>query len=77
MQDHLTAHELSRQALEFSENAHRQSQVAIAGHHAQLTRHQAVAAIAHEIWESRGRREGAATEDWLRAEEKLGHPTRS
>jgi len=62
-EDHLTGHEMTRQAQEhsprdFEETRHKPT-------------HQEIAALAHELWVERGSPEGSAEEDWLKAEEQL------
>jgi hypothetical protein len=72
-EDHLSASELSRQALEHSETAHQHTVQA----HEGVTSfgHDQIAARAYEIWQSRGRPEGSAEEDWFQAAKELraGH----
>jgi Protein of unknown function (DUF2934) len=64
-QDHLTGHEHSRQALEHSQKAHQHTLgIAPFGH-------DEIAALAHELWEARGRPEGSPQEDWFQAAEEL------
>jgi hypothetical protein len=65
-QDHLTGHELSRQALEHSQTAHQQTQ-----HGVTAFGHDEIAARAHELWIARGRPEGSPEEDWFRATAEL------
>ena len=68
--DHLTAHELSRQALESSENAHRQTHTTTV-HGLETFGHREIAALAHELWQARGCPEGSSDEDWFRAVKEL------
>ena len=67
-QEHLTGAEQSRQALEHSEGAHRQTSqsdgIATFGH-------REIAARAEELWRARGCPEGSPEEDWFRAAEQL------
>jgi hypothetical protein len=63
-QDHLTGHELSRQALEHSQHAHENT--AKFGH-------KEIAARAHELWLSRGSPEGSPETDWFQAVKELHH----
>jgi Protein of unknown function (DUF2934) len=64
-QDHLTAGELSRQALEHSHSAYVHSKAA-----SELGNHD-IAALAHELWQARGRPDGSPEEDWHQAVEQL------
>jgi len=61
-QDHLTGHEHSRQALEYSQHAHENT--TMFGHHE-------IAARAHQLWQARGCPEGSSEVDWFRAAEEL------
>jgi hypothetical protein len=67
-QDHLTGHELSRQALDVSREACRLEH-ASAG--AETFGHREIEALAHELWKSRGCPEGSADEDWFHAVKEL------
>jgi hypothetical protein len=67
-QEHLTAHELSRQALDFSRDAEHQPHPS-AG--AQTFGHDDIAALAHELWQARGCPEGSSEEDWFHAVKEL------
>ena len=69
-QDHLTGHELSRQVLEQSHNAHRYTQAATAGHVIAFG-HEDIAALAHKLWQARGCPDGSPQEDWFHAAEEL------
>jgi hypothetical protein len=74
-QDHLTGHELSQQALEDSQDAHRHTQASATGHGgahgvAQFG-HDDIAALAHKLWQARGCPEGSPEEDWFHAAEQL------
>lgn len=70
-QDHLTGHEHSRRALEYSERAHRRSQEIASEHGVAASCHSDVAALAYELWAGRGRPTGSPQEDWFRAEKAL------
>ncbi len=72
-QEHLTGHEQTRQAHEHSvglaekeTNGH-----APVGHGIETFGHAEIAALAHELWEQRGRPEGSPEEDWYRAAQEL------
>jgi hypothetical protein len=65
-QDHLTGHELSRQALEHSHAAPERTQHGVA-----TFGHAEIAARAYEIWLANGCPEGSAEADWFRAAEEL------
>jgi hypothetical protein len=71
MQDHLTGHELSRQALEDSHNAHEHAQETTMGHGVAAFGHEDIAALAHQLWRARGCPEGSPEEDWFHAAEQL------
>ncbi len=62
--DHLSGHEMSRQALEHSLHAHRQTQSISFGH-------EKISALAHKLWQARGCPIGSPHEDWLHALEIL------
>jgi hypothetical protein len=68
--DHLTGHEHSRQALEQSQNAHRYTQAAAAGH-VRAFGHDDIAALAFQLWQARGCPDGSPQEDWFHAAEQL------
>jgi hypothetical protein len=70
-QDHLTGHEHSRQAMEHSQGAHRDSQTTTSGHGIAAFGHDEIAALAHELWQERGRPDGSPEEDWFRAAREL------
>jgi hypothetical protein len=70
-QDHLTGHEHSRQALEDSHDAHRQTQAAATEHGIAPFGHDEIAALAHKLWEARGCPDGSPQEDWFHAAEEL------
>jgi hypothetical protein len=70
-QDHLTAHEQTRKALEHSEHSHRDSQTATVGHGIAAFGHADIEALAYELWQARGCPDGSPEEDWFRAAEQL------
>jgi dihydrodipicolinate synthase/N-acetylneuraminate lyase len=70
-QEHLTAHEQSRQALEYSHEAHSKTHAIVHGHSLDASEHAKIAARAHELWQARGCPEGSADEDWSRAVKEL------
>jgi len=70
-EEHLTGHEHSRQALEHSQEAHQQTQSAAAGHGIAAFGHNDIAALAYELWRSRGCPEGSPGEDWFNAAKEL------
>lgn len=61
-QDHLTAHESSRYALENTLGAQAHSRQA-----SEEFGHSEIAAAAHLLWEDRGRPPGSAEQDWFDA----------
>ncbi len=65
--EHLSGHEQSRLAYEYSRQAHQQTQNL-------RYEHAEIAAMAHKLWEARGCPEGSAHEDWLHAIEVLRDP---
>lgn len=70
-QDHLTGHELSRRALEHSEQAHQHTQATVGAHGIPTFGHNDIAALAYELWRARGCPDGSPEEDWFRAAEEL------
>ena len=70
-QDHLTGHELSRQALEHSQDAHQHTRTAAAAHGIAAFGHHDIAALAYELWHARGCPDGSPEEDWFHAAEEL------
>ncbi len=74
-QDHQTGQERSRQALEYSQQAYQHAEQAIRGpvneHGMAIFGHEEIAALAHSLWEARGRPEGSPQEDWFRAVHQL------
>jgi hypothetical protein len=70
-QEHQSGHEHTREALEHSEGAHRQTQAAAAGHGIATFSHADIAKRAHELWEARGCPEGTADQDWFDAAQEL------
>ncbi|WP_080508042.1 DUF2934 domain-containing protein [Bryobacter aggregatus] len=70
-QDHITGQEQTRNALEHTQKAHRQSQILAAAHGIIPFGHQEIATLAYERWQSRGCPNGTALEDWYAASEQL------
>lgn|ERR1700722_4196562 len=71
-QDHLTGHEVSRQALEHFPDAHQEHQTpATVGHGIAAFGHAVIAALAYEHWQARGCPHGSPQEDWFQAAEEL------
>lgn len=70
-QDHLSGHEHSRQALEHGQDDHQRTQVVSIGHGITAFGHDDIAALAHKLWQARGRPNGSPEEDWFRAAEQL------
>jgi hypothetical protein len=70
-QDHLTAHEQSRAALEHSPEEHQHVQAGTTGHGTISFGHSDIAALAHELWVARGCPLGSAEEDWFHAVAEL------
>ncbi len=68
-QDHLTAHESSRLALESSQEAHRHSQYTNLG--AGEFGHAELATLANDLWKARGCPEGSPDADWFAAAKQL------
>lgn len=60
-QDHETGNEQTRRALEHKPKDHHNNEQA----------HLATAALAHDLWQSRGCPEGSAEEDWFNAAQEL------
>lgn len=76
--EHLSAHERSRQALEFSREAGSRSHTDSVRHGAETFGHRDIEARAHELWQARGCPEGSPDEDWLHAVKELReHASRS
>ena len=69
--DHLTGQEHSRQALEHSGLAHSETHAATTGHGVLAFGHDEIAALAHQLWEARGSREGSSDGDWFHAVKEL------
>jgi len=67
--EHLTGHEHSRQALEYSESGRTQS--APIDRMLAVCEHSDIAALAHQLWKDRGCPEGSPQQDWFRAAEEL------
>jgi Protein of unknown function (DUF2934) len=70
-QDHLTGHELTRQASEHSQASHDNQTATTVGHGIAAFGHADIAALAHELWQARGCPDGSPEEDWYRAAEQL------
>ena len=70
-QDHQTGHERSRQALEHSQAAHRQTQSGANRHGIVTFGHHETAELAHWLWMERGCPHGSPQVDWFRATEQL------
>ncbi len=74
-QDHQSGPERSRQAMEHSLEAFRQTQEvqqkATNQHGIPLFGHAEIAALAYQLWQARGRPEGSAEKDWFDAAEQL------
>jgi hypothetical protein len=70
-QNHLTGPEHSRQAREHSQNAYQHSEAAAADRGVRVFGHDDIAALAHELWQTRGCPNGTPEEDWFRAAEIL------
>lgn len=70
-QDHLTAHEQSRQSLEHSQESHPETQAATIGHGIVAFGHDDIATLARELWKARGCPDGTPQDDWFQAVEEL------
>ncbi|SRR5579871_684215 len=70
-QDHLSGHEHSRQALEYSPDPPQRTQAATNEHGFATFGHADIAAVAYELWQARGCPDGSPEEDWFHASEKL------
>jgi hypothetical protein len=75
--DHLTGHEISRQAHEHFQGIHQRIQAATAGHPIATFGHDDIAALAYELWQARGCPNGLPEEDWFHAAEELRSRTRN
>jgi hypothetical protein len=62
---------MSTQALERSHQAHRRTQAVLPGHAIAGFGQDAIAALAHELWQAGGCPEGSSEEDWFHAAEQL------
>ena len=76
-QDHLTAHEYSRQALEHSQTAHEHTHETAMAQGIPEFGQEAIALLAHKLWQERGCPEGSSQEDWFRASRALRSRTPS
>jgi hypothetical protein len=71
-QEHLTGHEQSRQAHEHSADSQQPGHdAATVGHGIAAFGHSDIAALAYELWQSRGCPDGSPEEDWFRAAQQL------
>jgi Protein of unknown function (DUF2934) len=70
-QDHLTGHEQSRQAHEHSQESQHAQVATTVGHGITAFGHADIAALAYELWQSRGCPDGSPEEDWFHAAEQL------
>ncbi len=74
-QEHQTGHELSRRALEHTQQAHeftgQMRQKPANQRSSRIIRHQDIAALARELWQARGCPEGSPDVDWFQAAEEL------
>ena len=68
--DHQTATEQSRHSSEHSAD-HAHPQAATVGHGIPAFGHNDIAALAHVLWEQRGKPEGSPEKDWFEAAEQL------
>jgi len=69
--DHLTGHELSRQAHEHFQHAPQHTEEAVVGHGIATFGHHDIEALAYELWQARGCPNGSPEEDWFHAAEVL------
>jgi hypothetical protein len=71
-QDHLSPHEQTRQAEEYSHHSHHDAEgVPTVGHGIAAFGHAEIAAMAHQLWIERGSPDGSPDDDWFRAAEIL------
>jgi hypothetical protein len=70
-QEHLTGHESSRREQEHTGAGSHESHKPTTGHGMTAFGHAEIAELAHSIWESKGRPEGTAEQDWHQAVEEL------
>jgi hypothetical protein len=70
-QDHLTAHELSRQELEHHAGSHRPAQTTPDRNGIATFGHNDIADLAHCLWQARGCPEGSPEKDWYEAVKEL------
>jgi len=71
-QDYLTGHEHSLQSFENSPEFPLSTVPASVGHGG----HEEIAALAHQLWQDRGRPIGSPDDDWFHASEQLRHRIR-
>lgn len=76
-QEHLSAHEQSRQAQEHAHHSGQGASGATVGHGIAAFGHAEIAALAYELWQARGCPVGSPDEDWFRAAEELRSRARS
>jgi hypothetical protein len=69
-EQHVTGSEISRRALEHTEDAHH-AHAAITGHGVTAFGHEDIAVLAHKLWEARGCPVGSPDEDWFHAVKEL------
>ena len=70
-QEHLTAHEQTRQAAEHHSEEAQAADGGTTGHGVLAFSHEDIAARAYSLWEARGCPEGSSDEDWFRAVKEL------
>ena len=70
-QEHLTGSEQSRQEREHSPETHEYGHAGTVGHGIASFGHDETAALAFELWRTRGCPEGSPDEDWFHAVEEL------
>jgi hypothetical protein len=70
-QDHLTAHEQTRQADEYAGNAHRNSPLSEAGQGTPAFGHSEIEALAFDLWQARGCPQDSPEVDWFQAVKQL------
>ncbi|HEX3878515.1 MAG TPA: DUF2934 domain-containing protein [Bryobacteraceae bacterium] len=70
-QEHLTGTEHARLEFEYAKSEARRDDGPTAGHGIQAFGHDEIVALAHQLWEERGRPEGSPDEDWHEAVRRL------